>query len=81
MEKTALNQAIELIQHYRACQEPTAFAEYHAASVALHHLQLLLPTEQHQIEAAFAAGHIDGMTDPENLSCYQPSDYFTTKYQ
>jgi hypothetical protein len=73
MEKTALNQAIELIQHYRACQEPTAFAEYHAASVALHHLQLLLPTEQQQITDAYIQGSIDA-------ECADSQHYFKTKY-
>jgi hypothetical protein len=80
MEKTALNQAIALIQHYRACQEPFAFAEYHAASVALRHLQLLLPTEQQQIEAAYkdglTMGHVTGETANKSAS-----NYFKSKYK
>jgi hypothetical protein len=79
MEKTALNQAIALIEHYMACQEPNAFAEYHAASVALHHLQSLLPTEQQQITDAYknglTMGHVTGETALKSAS-----DYFTTKY-
>jgi hypothetical protein len=76
MEKTALNQAIALIEHYRACQEPNAFAEYHAASVALHHLQLLLSTEQQQIKTAWQHGWDDNQDGIEVTA----SDYFTTKY-
>ena len=76
MEKTALNLAIEMVQ-----RDERGMLHAYDKQIVTAILTQLLPTEQQQIEAAFAAGHIDGMTDPENLSCYQPSDYFTTKYK
>jgi hypothetical protein len=78
MEKTAMQIVIDNISNLMPHENTDVRDAYqHAINIINNHK----PTEQQQITDAFAAGHIDGMTDPENLSCYQPSDYFTTKYQ
>ena len=74
MEKTALNLAIEIVQ-----RDERGMLHAYDKQIVSAILTSLLPTEQHQIEAAYkdglTMGHVTGETALKSAS-----DYFTTKY-